>query len=80
MNILDLPSEVLAKVLGFLPLRTNYGAVCRKFYDIICHIDKCKYILKFGATEKSVRQIPFDNGNSSPRIKKTFLLLIFLDY
>lgn len=38
-NIINLPSEVLVKIVKFVPNKTPLKLVCKYFYEIICHIE-----------------------------------------
>lgn len=42
----QLPEEVLMEILSFLPNRFEVAPVCKKFYDLICIIDKNRFALK----------------------------------
>lgn len=48
-DIMNIPDEVLMKILSFVPNRINIAPVCKKFYELICEIDKNMYKLKVGA-------------------------------
>ena len=53
-NLTDLPEEVLMKILGFLPNRMDVAPVCKKFYELICKIDKFKYKMIVGSVRNKV--------------------------
>ena len=53
---MDLPDNVLEKILGFLPNRMDVATVCKKFYELICQIEKNKYKMKIGSIGNEVSQ------------------------
>lgn len=46
LDLLQLPDEVLRYVLSFIPYRFEVSQVCKKFYELVCDMDKNKYMLK----------------------------------
>lgn len=41
-QITQLPDHVLKKILSLVPCRKNVENICKKFYGIICEIDRFK--------------------------------------
>lgn len=47
-DLLLLPYEVLLEILSFVPDRFTVSQTCKKFYELICVIDKNHYKLIVG--------------------------------
>lgn len=45
-NILELPPEMLHRILLFVPKRHDAALVCRKMYEVVCAVERNKNILK----------------------------------
>lgn len=54
-NLMDLSDLVLMEVLKFVPNRFEVALVCKKFYELICDIEKNRYKMKIGQSYNEVR-------------------------
>lgn len=45
-NLEALPTELLIEIFRYVPNRWNLSLVCWNFYEIVCEIEKEKFILK----------------------------------
>lgn len=47
-NILPFPVELFEKIFSYANIKTrrNLGPVCKKFYEILCFLEKDKYPLQ----------------------------------
>lgn len=52
----DLPEEVLQYILSFLDVNSSLKAAlaCRKFYELICHLQRDKFIAVIDCEEVSL--------------------------
>lgn len=48
IDLMMLPDEVLLEILSFVPDRFEVSQVCKKFYELICVIDRNRYKLCIG--------------------------------
>jgi len=46
VNILDLPDEMLLKILTCVPNRYEASLSCQRFYEMICVIETNKFVMK----------------------------------
>lgn len=53
-KMLDLPDEVLLVIFSFVPNRFKASQVCHKFYELVCEIDKNKFVMKIKPDENGV--------------------------
>lgn len=53
-EIMQLPDEVLTKILNFVPNRFDLAQVCKKFYDLTSEIEKFKFKLALGVRHDKV--------------------------
>lgn len=54
---MKIPDEALMKILSFVPNRMNISSVCKKFYELICEIDRNQYKMKVGAFGNKVSKV-----------------------
>lgn len=47
-TMLQLPDEILLKILSFVPKRNEIVLVCKKFYELVCEIDRHKLKINAG--------------------------------
>lgn len=45
-NIVELPTEMLHRILSFVPNRFNVSLVCRRMYEVVCAVERNKFVLK----------------------------------
>lgn len=48
IDLMQFPDEILLNILSFVPKRFEVATVCKKFYELICEIDRNKYVLTIG--------------------------------
>ena len=42
----ELPTEILLHIFDFIPNRWSLSSVCWDFYEIICEIEREKFVMK----------------------------------
>jgi len=45
VNILDLPDEMLLKILNDVPNRYEASLTCQRFYEMVCVIEANKFVM-----------------------------------
>lgn len=54
-HLLELPYEILLQIISFVPKRFELSQVCKKFYELVCAIDKNRYKMNIGRDFEDVR-------------------------
>jgi F-box-like len=57
MSILELPIEILEKILKYTSNRHNVQLTCRYFYEVVCMIEKNFYYLDVNDEAKVIQEI-----------------------
>lgn len=45
-NLDELPTEILLHIFDYIPNKWNLSLVCWDFYEIICEIEREKFVIK----------------------------------
>lgn len=54
--VLQLPNELLLRIIKLIPMRFELASVCGKFYEIVCKIEAKKF--RISLTEEKVSSEP----------------------
>lgn len=60
-NLLSMPNEVLLHILRFIPNRFIVSQVSKKFYELVCKLEKNRFILKLGTTKNNWGEVRLEN-------------------
>lgn len=61
-ELLQLPDEILLQILIFVPNRFEVSQVCKKFYEIVCAIEKNRFALSTKTVEDEVSGLSLQNN------------------
>lgn len=50
-GLTDMPLKIIRKIVNYVPNRWNLSCTCKNIYEIVCDVEKFKYLLKIDSKE-----------------------------